>query len=282
MNDRELEPVMRRILVALDASTHSLAALEAASALAEALGAELVGIFVEDINLLRLAELPFAREVRYQSALDRPLDSPGMERQLRVQAEQLRRALAGVAARRQLRWSFRVVRGQVAAELLTAAQDADVLALGRASWSLSRRVRLGDTARAVVAQASRAVLLLQQGHAICAPIVAVYDGSPAAQRVLITAARLLSATGGHLTAIIVADTAEAATRLEAAAAKWLQGQGVQAHCRQLVNPAAADLAHAIRMAGGGTLIISAESSLLEADGVQTVLEAIDCSALLVR
>ena len=75
MNDQELEPVIRRILVAVDASTHSLAALEAASVLAEVLNAELVGIFVEDINLLRLAGLPFAREVRYQSALDRPLRS---------------------------------------------------------------------------------------------------------------------------------------------------------------------------------------------------------------
>jgi nucleotide-binding universal stress UspA family protein len=282
MNDRELEPVIRRILVALDASTHSLAALEAASMLAEALKAELVGIFVEDINLLRLAGLPFAREVRYQSSLDRPLDSSGMERELRIQAEQVQRALVGVAGRRQLRWSFRVVRGQVAAELLTAAQEADVLALGRASWSSTRRLRLGTTARTVVAQASRAVLLLQQGHTLCSPLIAVYDGSPEARRVLITAARLLPATDGHLTVIIVADTAEAATRLEAEAAAFLQGQGVQVHCRRLVNPTTQHLAHAIHAAGGGTLLISAASPLLAADGLQTVLEAIDCSALLVR
>ena len=282
MSDREFEPVIRRILVALDASTHSLAALEAASALAEALKAELVGIFVEDINLLRLAGLPFAREVRYQSALDRPLDSPGMERELRVQAEQVRRALAGVAGRRQLRWSFRVVRGQVAAELLAAAQEADVLALGRASWSSSRRVRLGETARTVLAQASRAVLLLQHGHSICPPLIAVYDELPEARRVLITAVRLLSAIGGNLTVVSVADTAEVATRLEGEATEFLRGQGVQTDARHLVNPTAADLAHAIRLAGGGTLIISAASPLLKADGLQAVLEAIDCSALLVR
>ncbi len=51
MNERELEPTIRRILVALDASPHSQAALEAASDLADALKAELVGIFVEDVNL---------------------------------------------------------------------------------------------------------------------------------------------------------------------------------------------------------------------------------------
>ena len=49
----------RRILVALDASAHSHAALAAAVALAARLHAEIEGLFVEDINLLRLAELPF-------------------------------------------------------------------------------------------------------------------------------------------------------------------------------------------------------------------------------
>ena len=47
MNERELEPTIRRILVALDASPHSRAALEAASDLALALKAELIGIFVD-------------------------------------------------------------------------------------------------------------------------------------------------------------------------------------------------------------------------------------------
>lgn len=282
MNNRELEPVIRRIVVALDASPHSLAALEAASALAEALRAELVGIFVEDINLLRLASLPFAREVRYQSAFDRPLDSPGMERELRIQADRVRQALAGVADRHRLQWSFRVVRGQVAAELLTAAQEADVLALGRASSSVVRRVRLGQTARMIVAQATRTVLLLQHGHAICSPLIAVYDGSEAAKRALMTAARLFPTTGGPLTVLVVADAAEGAARVAGEATEWLQGRGLQALSRLLVNPTIEDLSRVIHEAGGGTLIINADSPLLAADGLQTVLEAIDCSALLVR
>ena len=187
MNDEEVELVIRRIMVAVDTSMHSLAALEAASELADALKAELVGVFVEDINLLHLAGLPFAREVRYLSRRDQPLHSVDMERELRVQAAQVRQALASVAARRQLRWSFRVLRGRVAAELLTAAQEADLLALGRTSGTSTRRVQLGATARIVVAQAPHAVLLLQHGHAVCQPLQVVYDGSTGASRALATA-----------------------------------------------------------------------------------------------
>jgi hypothetical protein len=134
----------------------------------------------------------------------------------------------------------------------------------------------------VVAKASRTVLLLQQGRAVCAPLIAVFDGSAGAQRALITAVRLLPATGGHLTVMIVADTAEAGARLESEATELLREQAVHIHGRHLINPTAEDLARAIRVAGGGTLVIDAESPPLEADGLQTVLEAIDCSVLLVR
>ena len=282
MNERELEPTIRRILVGLDASLHSLAALEAASELAGALKAELVGIFVEDVNLLHLAGLPFAREFRYLSRADRPLDSPSMERELRIQAEQVRQTLAGVAERRQLRWSFRVVRGQVATELLTAAQEADLLALGRASWALTRRVRLGTTARVVAAQAPRPVLLLQQGHAICQPVQLVYDGSPTARRALATAAQLAALTGSHLTVMLVMDAPESGQRLQEEVDARLQAQQVKADYRQLVKPSAEELAQALRMAGGGTLIISADNPLLKGEGLPTLLDAMNCSVVLVR
>ncbi len=282
MNERELEPTIRRILVALDASPHSQAALEAASELADALKAELVGIFVEDVNLLHLAGLPFAREVGYPSGVDRPLDSPIMERELRIQAEQARQTLAGIAVRRHIQWSFRVVRGQVASELLIAAQEADLLALGRASWASTRQVRLGATARVVVAQASRPVLLLQHGHAICQPVQLVYDASSGARRALATAAQLAVLTGGHVTVMLVVDAPESGPHLQEEVDERLQVQQVKGRYRQLVNPTAAELAQALRMAGGGTLIISADHPLLEGEGLPTLLDAMDCSVVLVR
>jgi nucleotide-binding universal stress UspA family protein len=282
MNEHEVEPTIRRILVALNASQHSLAALEAASELADTLKAELVGIFVEDINLLRLAGLPFAREISFLPVADRPLDSPSMERELRVQAEHLRQMLASVAAQRRLQWSFRVVRGQVVAELLSAAAEADLLAIGRASWAATRHVRLGATARVVLAQSARPVLLLQSGQAICPPVQFVHDGSALAQRALATAAQVASATGGHLTVMIVVDSAEHAQHLQEETDAYLRARRVQAQYRQLINPTAEELAKALQMAGGGTLVMGADNSLLEGEGLPTLLDAIDCSVLLIR
>ena len=117
----------RRIVVGLDAGPRGRATLEAAAQLAARMQAELVGLFVEDIDLLHLAGLPFAREVGYPSAALRQLDVAAMERALRATAQEVRRMLAGVAGRAPLSWSFRVARGAVLAELRAAAAQGDIV-----------------------------------------------------------------------------------------------------------------------------------------------------------
>ncbi len=71
----------QRILVALDASSDSRAAVEAAVNLAARFNAELTGIYVEDENLLRLADLPFVQEVGHFSATCRHINHVDLERQ---------------------------------------------------------------------------------------------------------------------------------------------------------------------------------------------------------
>ncbi len=80
MTDPEARAPIRRILVALDASGASLAALDAAARLAATLEAELLGLFVEDEDLLRLAGLPCAREVGFTFTQARRMESADMER----------------------------------------------------------------------------------------------------------------------------------------------------------------------------------------------------------
>jgi K+-sensing histidine kinase KdpD len=118
---------IRRIIVSLEPAPRNWAVLEAAARLAGRMEAELVGLFVENINLLHFAGLPFACETGFASATKRDLDVEGMERSLRALAREAHQSLAAVAGRVPVRWSFRVTRGLVAAELLAEAAESDLV-----------------------------------------------------------------------------------------------------------------------------------------------------------
>jgi len=282
MNKKKHELLIRRILVALDASPHSLAALEAAVDLAARLRAELSGLFVEDVNLLRLAGSPLAQEVGFFSATRRRLDAQQIERQLRAQASRVRQALQAMAEPAEVQWSFRIARGVIASELLTAAAEVDLIILGRGGWSLTRRRRLGSTARAVLSEAPCLALILQHGAGLEMPVLVVYDGSPLAQKALAAAAPLVEEEKGHLTVLILADGADAAHRLQKQAAGWLQERGVEVRYHLLTKLSVPRLAHIVQLEGGGTLVLPARSPLLQDEALLTLLDEIEIPVLLVR
>jgi len=128
---------IRRIIVVQE-SARAPRALEAVTEAAAALQAELLGLFLEDVELLRFAGLPFAREIG-ASARSRGLDVQIMERRFRSEAEAARRALAAAAEGKSVRWSFRVERGCGPVQLRKALADADLVVLPGAEENPSPR-----------------------------------------------------------------------------------------------------------------------------------------------
>jgi len=195
MNKNKQSLTIRRILVALDTSPPSLAALEAAAKLALQFQAELVGLFIEDVNLLKVAQYPFAREIRYPGGTIQKLDAHSMEIQLRQTGARARAVLRRSAEQSRLQWTFRILRGAVPAELMAAAREADLLVLGRTSRRLVQSSRVGSTAETAVIQTARPVLLLCSNLDLSKPVMIYYDGSTAAQLALTIAAPLAQISG---------------------------------------------------------------------------------------
>jgi nucleotide-binding universal stress UspA family protein len=280
MSSEEREPGIKRILVALDASAPSRAALAAAAELATRFHAELLGLFVEDVNLLRLAELPFAREVFIYSARHRELSTREMERQLRAQARRAREMLREEAERAELAWSFEVARGRIAAELLRAASEVDLIILGRAGRSLTQTRRLGSTARSVAAEAPSMALLLQEGGCLGPPVMVVYDGSDVGERALAAALQLSEGADDVLT-VILADGYES---LREEVNRHLRGEEQEVELRYMPLSASnvQRLAHLVRTEGCGTLVLPARSRLLHEDMLLDLLDETEIPVLLVR
>lgn len=155
-----------RVLVLLDGSRMSYAALRAAAEIAASTGADVLGVFVEELNLLRSAGYGFAREVGASSGVSRPFDPAGVEQRMQRLADQARRALAGAVAPHGGRHSLSVARGHVIDEVLALAEPGDLLVLGRVGWSSAPGARLGSTAKGLVYRSPGKVLLWCENRAL--------------------------------------------------------------------------------------------------------------------
>lgn len=263
MSEEAAEHPTRRILLALDASSHGLAALEAAVRLAAELSAELQGLFVEDDRLFRLAGLPFTFEVDYASGAARPLDIAALERALRANAARARHAMARRAEGLQVRWSFEVRRGKITRASLEAGSHADMLIVGRESSS--RRAR----------PARRQPRTRQ-------PILVVIDGTPASQRAVNLAAQLARQSHDNVVVLAVQGQPEQQPPLARDVVHWLEKQGVTAVAHEMPTTNADLLIQTVAQQNGKALLVPLDSKLLDEHTMESLLDQLDCPVVLVR
>jgi hypothetical protein len=136
--------------------------------LARDMQAELLGLFIEDVDLLRLAALPFAAEVGLASAARRALEPAALERALRAQASSLRESLAA-ALEPDIAWSFRVARASPAQAVAAALAEGYAPSLlipphgnPSAAHRVVRRRELDDRALRGFLATARPVLVLPE------------------------------------------------------------------------------------------------------------------------
>ncbi len=103
--------------------------IEALAEHARALDAELIGLFIEDIEMLRFAAMPFACEIGTASARKRSVDVEAVERYMAARAAEVREALGQVLDRTSVTWTFRIGRGTVFDQLLAAGVEREEAAL---------------------------------------------------------------------------------------------------------------------------------------------------------
>ena len=262
-------PAGIRILVALDESPRSAAALAAAAALASELGAELAGLFVEDIDLQHLSGLPFAREFSVLTGAGTPLLPDEMERIWRREAATAQRLLAETAGRSQLRWSFQVARGRVTAEVSTLAQAFDLIVLGK---------RTGIGVMAVVQTTAR----LADLHPQVGPVLVLFEDLPTSARSLETGATLARSSGAEMV-LLIKDGDDDTYRAACAAAQTaLKAHGTGGRCVRLDAIEGENLVRAARRERAGCLVLAGRERFLGQAGFHRMLDAIECPVVLAR
>ena len=260
---------VRRLTVVLGGGETDAQALTMLNSVLDELASEVTGLFLEDADLSRIAELPWSQEISRLTSRAHPLRITDLQRQVRVQAIRAERAVQLSAERVGLKWSFHRMRGRLSVAL-QASEDVELLLL-----SAARRM-LG--AAAETRTLSRSSGLVR--HEAARPIVAVFDGSERAERALRTAVRLANSTHRQLVILLPGDT-EDALRERRARATVLVGEAQAGFVR--VPSAGIDaLVKALRARSAALCVIAADEALLEESTLGRLREFATCPVLIVR
>jgi len=272
---------IRRILLALEAGNGDSAAMEAATHLAAQLNAELHGLFLEDINLLRLAGLPFAREIGLTSVAPRQLQAADIERSFRSQAQRAQQSLATSAARLQVRWTFQVARGEIRATVKKAALQADLVVVTHGLRQIQ-----GESLPSLLEGAFESVvcplLVLPPSSAVTPPVAVLYDGSPQSARALQLAAHLGERDDHEIRLYLLAAGPKQVAGLEEQAVAEMKGTVARIQVRLLSAAGPAELANELNRTGVATVFLAADSAVARPGMLRKFLDRIHGAVFLIR
>jgi nucleotide-binding universal stress UspA family protein len=284
-------PQRRRLLVALDAAEDAQALLDTAADMAARMRADLVGLFIEDADLIGLGDNPLIRMVSAHATATRSIAAGEIERALRRQVAAARTALEHAAKTRRLQASFEVQRGRLATAL-QGIEQADLILVRRGAGNVQHtpgtaRARVSAATRQVVSAVRRSVIVLNMRRG--APrrgfgrLFVLFDGSPETERALLAAAEIADRRGGdRITVLPVATSETDAKRIEQAARTLLTRTGLDGDIAPAVAPDLAGICRATRESGPGLLVLHAAHALLADNGMAHVLDELDCSVMVVR
>ena len=254
-----------QILVALDTRSDILAAMRSAAALAARMQGELLGLFVEDTDLLRVADLPFAHEIMIWSARERRLTEGDMARSLRALAARAQTELARTAQEARIQWSFRVQRGPRMQLLMEAGGAFDLVFV--AATRRNAGPGLADTRR--VRQSTE--------------VYTLFTGSPASDRSLSAAIAMVRDTAGVLNVLVAAKDPDAVRAARDEVMKQLEGEDLVAKLTDYPGDRAADLVRTLVGLTGSALFLPADLGLSgDPDAFRDLLDRINCPVVLVR
>lgn len=258
----------KRIAVLLGLSGQSTAIMNMALVLAADLRADIEGVFVEDADLLRSSGLPFLREVRSTTLNESQLSGARLQRELRGLARQARRSLESCADRQGVNCSFRVWRGSVRAEILTAGLEAEILTMGPAASYLP----------GYATQAARK----PAGDALPPSTAAVlFNGSDASQRALAAASKLVAGDCGKLSVLLQTDRRAGLPALYDRVLK-LTGRHPPLPVFFTIGPNQESLARAVAKADAQILLLGADNPLLSRDAIWRSVRTVRCPLMVVR
>ncbi|MDH4247742.1 MAG: universal stress protein [Deltaproteobacteria bacterium] len=280
---------MKSIVIGMDGSPASQAALKEAVEWSRVLGAELRGVFIEDEQ--RFVTYPAGLSAEGGVPISVPLSEGALSEEnakVKREGDTLEQAFTAACKGLKTRTRFIRRRGDVNDLMTQHARSSDLVVLGRRGFSEGVAGRKpGPTTETLIHQALRPVLVVPEKPRRGKGALFAYDGSRGVQRVLVPGSAMASAMGGPALAIAIGvDSAQEAFLRETVLDYWkawnLQGEFSLLPKKDRVS---ATIVEAARNKGHGLIIMGAFGhnplrELFFGSTTLEVLEQSDCPVLL--
>jgi nucleotide-binding universal stress UspA family protein len=278
---KERAIIFREILVAVDTSAHSEAALEAAVTLAKITEAHLNGLFVEEEHWNRVGQLPSVSTINALTGQSETVEKERLQRRVEQLAKRLERQLESISRRNEIRHTWNAVRGRVAEEILKAAKDADLITIGRRGRSFIQKSKLGSTTREIIRKADKPVLILKEGLRLGHTITVVYNGTPQSQNGLRMALNIARENEGELSVLVTDGSKSEGAGRDKSVEKMVENSPVPVTIHLLRQTSVGRFLNIINYEQSGLLIIPKNQSFLQGKALEITIEHIQCAVLLV-
>ncbi len=273
---------INRILVALDSSQVNRSTLQAATTLATNLDAELNALFVEDINLLRLAELPNAREVVYGSSSYRRISVDDMERSIHTQTVRLRKLVETISQQSEMEITFDVQRGNVADLVCSASEQTDLLIIGKNTQRLRQSLKVGSITQTILSSASCNLMVLQHGATLERPVAVFFSGSMGSHKAMQLAIQIVEQDHKNLNVIYPASAEEEFNKLKQEVNSLTLPLGFEANHIQLKDDSSAAMLATLINCGARMLLLESRHDVQSKKYIQSLIEQSSTPIILIN
>lgn len=255
-----LENKIDHILLSLRSDDLSALMIRSVVMLAEKLNADLCGLFVEDSDLLHVADLPFSREIIFPTANVRKLDSAVVLRHMRSHAENLRQMMIDYAKISNVTCSFRTREGSIIESTISESTEAQLIILLPDKYSSPGSVK-GDNLEKIIN-----------------PAVMFFDDSPQAKKSLHVIRSLLESGELHQLKVLTTDS-----QLASSARHYLQMSSSRIDFVHIDNYSVEAIVAMFSANKPGLMILPLEDGLAsQGKDIKYLLDKLSCILLLVR
>ncbi len=268
-----------RVVVWLDPTAPHEESLHVLAGLGEI--SEILGLFIEDMSLLKLSHLPVAREITFEEPLARQIDRQTVERQFRVHGARMKTLFETAAKNLGVSHSFRVTRGEPGAELLKVSTGCDMLVLSHSRRHFGPRLTIRARLGKLLEGGPPILVFVQEQWRTGQRVAVLFDECPKSETALRTAAAIASSEGLALSVWLRNVPGEDHRKLETRAAEVLGGSSN--HSIRLLDINTADeLVLAASAENPRVLVLPGKEPAETQQRVIELLDRVNCSLIVAR